>query len=180
MGPQEPPGALALIVPIRANLRESVEPATAHAAVPVRDLPFHVDDLLFTAGNLDEPIRKAMYRHGTSPLTRGELRQLKDTLHDGVFRSVDGHVAYAAELSRLHAPLLVMAGRADHIAPPDRVRPWVEHAGSQESTFEVLGQANAYHHDYGHLDMVVGTNAPDEVYPKIIGFLEEHGKEPSP
>ena len=56
--------------------------------------------------------------------------------------------------------------------------PGVEHAEA-ESTFEVLGQANAYHHDYGHLD-IVGTNAPDEVYPKIIGFLEEHGKEPSP
>lgn len=155
-------------------------PVLARASAPVRELPLHADDLLFASSNMDEPTREAMYRRGTAPLSRGELRQLRQTIRTGAFASVDGSVDYAASLAGLAVPLLVVAGRADHIAPPDRVRPWVEHAGSADKTFEVLGKANGYRHDYGHLDMAVGVDAPAEVHPLLVGFLAGRWSEPPP
>lgn len=147
-------------------------PAVSKMSAPIRELPMHADDILFAASNMDEPTREAMYRRGTSPFSRGELQQLGQTVRRGAFTSVDGDRDYARSLATLEVPLLVMAGRADHIAPPDRVRPWVEHAGSTDKTFEVLGKANGYRHDYGHLDMAVGVDAPSEVHPVLLGFLE--------
>lgn len=146
-------------------------PVVSKASAPIRELPLHADDLLFATSNMDEPTREAMYRRGTSPFSRGELQQLGQTVRTGRFASVDGTRDYATALADIDVPLLVIAGRADHIAPPDRVRTWVEHAGSPDKTFEVLGKANGYRHDYGHLDMAVGVDAPTEVHPVVLGFL---------
>lgn len=144
----------------------------ARAAAPFQDLPFHGDEILFNPENLDEPVRKLMYRHGTSAMTRGELGQLGTSLTEGRFVSADGSRDHAAALSVLDVPLLVVAGRADAIAPPDRVEPWTTNAASAERHFEVLGRANGHRHDYGHLDMVVGVDAPTDVHPLLIGFLD--------
>lgn len=155
-------------------------PALARLSAPVRDLPLHADDLLFASANMDESTREAMYRRGTAPLSRGELKQLQQTIQRGAFLSVDGSRDYTRALSDVDVPLLVIAGRADHIAPPDRVRPWVEHAGSVDKTFEVLGEANGFSHDYGHLDMAVGIDAPSEVHPILMGFLDGRWSDPRP
>lgn len=155
-------------------------PAVSRASAPIRDLPLHGDDLLFASSNMDEATREAMFRRGTAPLSRGELKQLGQTIRRGAFTSVDGSKDYATSLSGIDVPLLVIAGRADHIAPPDRVQPWVEHAGSEDLSFEVLGKANGFRHDYGHLDMAVGLDAPAEVHPLLMGFLDGRWPEPAP
>jgi hypothetical protein len=36
-----------------------------------------------------------------------------------------------------------------------------------------MGIAQGDRCDYGHIDLLMGVNAPDEVYPQIIDFLLE-------
>lgn len=147
-------------------------PAVARMTTPLRDLPMHGDDLLWDDDNVDEATRREMVRHGTGPFSRGEMRHFAATVRSGRFASADGERDYVGALAKLEVPLLVVAGRGDRVAPPDRVRPWMEHAGSTEKRWEVLGKANGYRHDYGHVDMAMGVTAPDEVHPLLVGFLE--------
>jgi pimeloyl-ACP methyl ester carboxylesterase len=146
-------------------------PAASRATAPLRELPFHGDDMLFNDNNVDEETRQALFRRGTAPMSRGELRQFAGTLAAGTFQSADGSRDYATSLSSLQVPLLVIAGRGDRIAPVDRVWPWMEHAGSASKQWEVLGRANGYRHDYGHVDMTMGIDAPTEVFPLVMEFL---------
>ena len=48
---------------------------------------------------------------------------------------------------------------------------------SKEVAFEVLSRANGYSHDYGHVDMLLGLTAADEVLPLLVDWLEERRNE---
>lgn len=147
-------------------------PMMADLAALMRHAPFRFDDILFSSDNLSPAARRLMYQQVVSPLTRGELRQFSGILQQGRFTSEDGSIDYLDALSRLRTPLLTIAGRADQVATADRVRPWVERAGSAEKRFVLAGRVNGFLHDYGHLDLTVGDDAAEEIYPLITGWFE--------
>ena len=66
----------------------------------------------------------------------------------------------------------MIAGRADRIAPADRVQPLLEQAGSAEKAYFLAGRISGLSHDYGHLDLVIGDDAAEEIYPRIVGWFE--------
>ncbi|RME28899.1 MAG: hypothetical protein D6798_01340 [Deltaproteobacteria bacterium] len=105
-------------------------------------------------------------------MSRGELRQLRAMMAGQGFRSADGAIDYAASLSTLDAPLLVIAGRGDRVAPPDRVAPYHDLAGSADKELVIASRANGFTHDYGHLDLAIGDSAAAEIYPRIIDWFE--------
>jgi len=131
-----------------------------------------IDSILYQPDNVDEATRLALYTRGASPLTRGELKQFGQAVDQGRFASMDGEIDYLEALERLRVPLLVIAGRADHIAPVDRVRPYYEAAGSAEKRFVVAGRAEGFSHDYGHCDLGMGNTAPTETFPLVIDWLK--------
>ncbi|MCK6506581.1 alpha/beta fold hydrolase [Myxococcota bacterium] len=147
-------------------------PALARAAALLDRSPLFVDALLFNPDNVSPEARKALYRNIVSPLSRGEVDQLRRMLDDGAFRSADGQVDYRAGLASLRVPLLVIAGRGDSVAPVDRVAPWIEASGSPVEELLVASRANGFRHDYGHLDLAMGDAAPEELYPRIVAWLE--------
>ena len=78
---------------------------------------------------------------------------------------------YAALLSRVGVPTLHVAGAQDLLAPPEAV----EHAKTLlggPCEILVAGRVSGFGDDYGHGDLVLGRRAPDELYPRIIAFLE--------
>jgi len=147
-------------------------PTLARMSAGLDRSPLFVDPFLFAPGSLTGPERKELYRTVVSPMSRGELRQLRDSLHSGHFASVDGSVDYLAALHQLYVPLLVIAGRGDHVAPVDRVAPFYEQAGSADKALVVAGRVNGFGHDYGHLDLALGDDAPREIHPRILAWLE--------
>ena len=71
---------------------------------------------------------------------------------------------YAAAFEALELPLLIIAGSADGLAPPEAVRPAYEHSDSPDKTFRVFPR--------GHIDIIVGRDAPLTVWPLILGWLK--------
>lgn len=141
-------------------------------------LPFHAEALLFNPDNLDRETQRAVFVQGTGPVSRGEMRHLLQTLRTGRFESMDGSRAYLAHLETLSVPLLVVAGRRDVVAPPDRVRPFFDAAGSPDKRWVLAGRDDGFLSDYGHLDLTLGTHAPAEIYPLVAAWLREHRREP--
>jgi fermentation-respiration switch protein FrsA (DUF1100 family) len=109
-------------------------------------------------------------------MVSGELRQFHQS-RDGWFYSADGQIRYDTVLSQVQLPMLFIAGRGDHIAPPDGVRSYYDAVGSPDKTFIVASRVNGFSADYGHLDLGLGDEAASEIYPRIRVFLEQSTQE---
>ena len=145
-------------------LRVVPAPMAGRLAADWRHLPLHADALLWSDDNLSDDARAAMMRSVVSPMSRHELAELRQILRSGRLPAADA-------LPRLQTPLRVIAGRGDRVAPPDRVLPYYEAAGSAEKSYILAGRAGGFRHDYGHLDLVVGDDAAAEIYPLITEWL---------
>jgi pimeloyl-ACP methyl ester carboxylesterase len=71
-------------------------------------------------------------------------------------------------MRRSRVPALFVAGGADQIAPPRTV----------EAAHALWGGEKRYRSfpGYGHVDLVFGRTAPDEVFPEIAAFLDAHAR----
>jgi pimeloyl-ACP methyl ester carboxylesterase len=142
--------------------------ARIQGALPGKVLP--VDDLLFN--DISEDMRTTMYRRIVSPMVGGELKQFGQSLRTGTFTAAGGTVDYGALLGRIETPTLVIAGRADRVAPPDRVLAYYQGVGAAEKAFVIAGRAYGFSVDYGHLDLPLGDHAQEEIFPLISEWVD--------
>lgn len=71
--------------------------------------------------------------------------------------------AKVADLRRIHAALLVFAGRTDQIAPPASVRAVLDAVGTKDKTFRLVPG--------GHMGIFAGANAPQFVWAPSAKWL---------
>jgi len=84
-----------------------------------------------------------------------------------------GDVPIGERLAALRAPLLVIGGNDDGLAPEDAVRALYERAGSRERALVVVGEDKKGAR-VGHIDLLVGRHAPTWVWPPLLAFLDAH------
>ena len=72
---------------------------------------------------------------------------------------------YVERFESLDIPLLVIAGDDDELAPPASVRPAFVRSASLDKTFRSL--------PFGHVDMLVGRDAPRHMWPLVERWLLE-------
>ena len=89
----------------------------------------------------------------------------------GAFASSDGSIDYRQNLRHVHTPVLAVAGACDRLAPPENVAIAHDLLASARKRLVVLGKAQHFSADYGHVDSVFGRQAPDEVYPLIADWV---------
>jgi polyhydroxyalkanoate synthase len=70
---------------------------------------------------------------------------------------------YAERFEKLNLPLLVVAGGEDDLAPPASVRAAYSRSRSLDKTYRVL--------PLGHIDLLVGRDAPLTTWPLVTGWL---------
>lgn len=145
-------------------LRVIPTPSVARFGRHLRRLPFHGDALLWSEDNFSDTARDLTFQAVPSPMTRREVRDLMDIVDSQ-------HFSAATALPSLDVPIRVIAGRADRIAPPDRVEAFYALAGSMEKDFVLAAKTNGFAHDYGHVDLVLGDAAQDEIYPLITEWF---------
>lgn len=75
--------------------------------------------------------------------------------------------AYHHALERFEVPLLVVAGTADQLAPPSSVRPAFEEVAASEKAWAEF--------DAGHSDLLLGRQAPQELWPLLRSWLQARG-----
>jgi pimeloyl-ACP methyl ester carboxylesterase len=80
--------------------------------------------------------------------------------------------SYTQNLSRFTAPLLVIAGGSDKMAPKADMQYVKNHVGSTDVSYLEFSKEAGYRADYGHLDLNIGIHAREEVYPKIYDWLK--------
>jgi pimeloyl-ACP methyl ester carboxylesterase len=147
-------GALALLAPFAGRV---AAPRVAHFTANLR--------------NLSPEAQRRLLVNVFAPIWRGVMAQLGDWLLHDAFRSADGKVDYRQAVSRLEAPVLVVGGTADVLAPPDVTRDYYALLSSPDKQLALFGRSYGHALEYGHGDLVVGQHATDEVYPVVRDFL---------
>jgi len=102
-----------------------------------------------------------------------KLRQLAQWSLTGEFLSCDGIIDYRANLSRIDTSALIIAGAADRLASPEMVRFAYDRIASAAKRYREFGVRSGDSADYGHVDLIFGRRAPEEVFPVIGDWIEQ-------
>jgi pimeloyl-ACP methyl ester carboxylesterase len=70
---------------------------------------------------------------------------------------------YAGSFEQLDAPLLVIAGTKDDLAPPASVVPAYERSRSRDKTYRSYPR--------GHIDLIMGKDSPQTIWPLIQAWI---------
>jgi predicted alpha/beta hydrolase len=82
---------------------------------------------------------------------------------------------YTDALARVRVPVLGVSGLGDRFfAPPRACRALVDMLGSDDATYIAAGTETGFSADFDHPGIVVSRAARDEVWPRVIAWLESH------
>ncbi len=118
--------------------------------------------------DVEGPALRGLMVDGVDDLHTGLLRQVARWVSTGHLCDRDDRFDYVAGLRGVRCPTLVVAAAGDNVCPPSAARPAADALGLDDSGWLELGA------DWGHLDPVLGRRAPDEVYDRLLAWLETH------
>jgi len=72
----------------------------------------------------------------------------------------------------LDAGELPAAGAADRLASPEMVRFAYDRINSPHKRYREFSVHTGDCADYGHVDLIFGRHAPEEVFPVVSGWIE--------
>ena len=148
-------------------------PFLAHIASLFHRTPAGIDTMLWGDNTMSTKVRKEMYRSIVSPMTPKELQQIAKTLSKEAYSPLEGDRSYAHVLQKQNIPALFLAGRADRVAPVDRVLGYYNQLGSTHKKCIILGKEYGFSINYGHLDYALAKAAPQEIFPLITQWISQ-------
>ncbi|HOX44931.1 MAG TPA: alpha/beta fold hydrolase [Myxococcota bacterium] len=167
--------AWSLVVQLQRFLPTLDQEAWGRRLVPVvRRIPRALRPFLrFLANpdNVDLETTADIFGHLVTNEAPALILQFADWVRAGEFRTADRSFSFTQHLARVHRPVLMVCGREDLMAPLQASARHLPRLGSQDVQRIVLSRANGFSADYGHGDLIIGRNAPVEVYPIVLAWL---------
>jgi pimeloyl-ACP methyl ester carboxylesterase len=127
--------------------------------------------LMHLPENISGEVLRRFMVNASANLAREELLQLGDWIKHDAFRSIDHRRDYRAELEKVRAPVLLVAGNKDLLAPPNAVKHAHDALGSSEKKLVVASRGHGDEANYGHLDLVMGLSAAKDVFPLVEAWV---------
>jgi len=93
-----------------------------------------------------------------------------------LFKKIVTTYSYKENMNKIETPLLAIAGNNDKAADPREVRFCSTNVNSQDVSYINFCKKDGYSIDYGHLDLNLGLNAKNEVYPYIYDWLKKRSE----
>lgn len=95
-------------------------------------------------------------------------------LGSGLFAPENGK-PYLEILPKSNVPMFIVGGTKDLMAPPDSVIAACQAAEhSAERKCRIFGKEAGCVEDYGHMDLLMGVRAEEEVFPHLLNWLNDH------
>ncbi len=131
--------------------------------------------LIYNPENTDGATQRRAMVNAVANFARNELLQYADWIRHDAFRSIDQRRDYRAELGRIDVPTLFIAGARDPLAAPDTIKETFDaFTGVTDKEFRICSRAQGMHVNYGHFDLLLGREAPEEIYPVVSKWLAGH------
>jgi pimeloyl-ACP methyl ester carboxylesterase len=131
-----------------------------------------IDQFYYTTRNVDDETIGRFYGYTLENPGKGALKQLDAYLATGHMLSADGRFDYAANLGRITAPTLMVAGEGDVMADIPSSLLTFNGLSSPDKTLLRFGKRDGHVDDYGHCDLVWSRHAPREIFPPLIDWLD--------
>jgi pimeloyl-ACP methyl ester carboxylesterase len=112
---------------------------------------------------IDAPVLHRVFASLADDVHPGVTRQGLEWLRQGYFCTADGCIDEEA-FCKIEKPLLLLAAGHDRVAPPASISHLRDMVCSKDVTLQVF-------ENYGHGSILIGRNAPDDVFPVIRGWL---------
>lgn len=122
---------------------------------------------------LDDPLLRRLFASLAEDIPPGILRLMLSWVRSGRLHSSDG-TPLEDGLERLMVPTLLIAGSKDTLAPPSAVKFVADRVGSDDVQYVVMGKERGCDVEYGHGGLLLGRQAPDEVFPVVERWLVRH------
>ena len=131
----------------------------------IADSPFYPLPIRgWHAGSLEPHVLEQHLRLAFDQAGIAELRNMFEWAADRRFGGESRD--YADKFEALNLPLLVISGSNDDLAPPASVRPAYERSRSKDKTYRTA--------PLGHIDLLVGRDAPLSTWPMISQWIAKH------
>lgn len=132
-----------------------------------------IEDLLFEKENMRDELVVRFFRKCIDDTSAGVVTQFSDSIREGEMMSSDRRYSYTGNMGRIKVPILLMGGSADGFVKEGELRAAYDKVSSRDKSVVIASKANGYSTDYGHCDLILGKNSESEVYPVILGWLDE-------
>ncbi|MCB9609271.1 MAG: alpha/beta hydrolase [Polyangiaceae bacterium] len=123
--------------------------------------------------NVEAPLNRRLHANAFETIPTALLEQLSSAFEPTGLSSRDGSVRYLEPRQALQTPTLLVAGSHDPQATLEAIRASATLLGDAAQVLE-LGRSQGCRDEYGHWDLLIGRRAPQEVWPKLLGWLEQH------
>lgn len=143
----------------------------AHVLAPFQGGDDPVQRLFYSPESTALVTWQRLLTYGTADTAGGTAIQLMELMKTGRFGSADGQHDFRADMAKITTPIIVVAGRLDRIAVAPAVKDGYRALGGPKEWL-LITRANGAAGEYGHMDLVIGERAGDEVWAKILAFLE--------
>ncbi len=130
-----------------------------------------VDGLLLNAQNCEPDVLSRMAKEAINDVPLKLVLELSHQMANGTI--AEGPYAYEHGLGQICVPVFAVGGSVDRIAPPESVAAAVAEMQTPDIRYREMGLRFGDRADYGHIDLLVGRHAPEEVFPLLLDFLEE-------
>ncbi len=133
--------------------------------------------LLWAKDNMTREILSHILEYAVESVPSSLILQIHDWLRHNHFVSRDGKINFMEKMHEITAPILMIAGTADSFTTVADIRlAFRRIPNAKKKELLVFGKSKGHKSDYGHIDLLLGKNAPQEVYPKILKWLEQHDR----
>jgi pimeloyl-ACP methyl ester carboxylesterase len=134
------------------------------------------DHVLYSKDNMTPEILKTMLHHAVESVPSSLILQIHDWFRHNYFSSRDRNINFMENLDQLMMPILMIVGSIDTFTPAADIRLAFRKLPNAEKTLMVFGKNRGHENEYGHIDLLLGKNAPKEVYPNILDWLMKHDR----
>ena len=133
-----------------------------------------IRQLGWTAGNADLSLLRTLMLTAVDDLPNSLLYEFAQWYEHKAMHDRYALFDFAEHLERITAPILIIAGNKDGLTPARDLECVYRAVASPDKSFRVIGKEYGFAHDYSHVDLVLGLHAPEDVYPLVLKWLDEH------
>jgi len=164
------------------KLARRVTPSEAGIRVPLKRLvgaagnlaamgAWFVDGTVLNKANMDRSVINLMAQEAIDDIPLKIFTELADRIYcDGEY---EGPYDFEECLHTIEIPMMIISGSVDRIAPPEAVFRSAGKVSCEDVRYREMGLRFGDSIDYGHIDLLVGRDAPREVFPLVLSFIAE-------
>ena len=166
------------------QLARKITPSETRIRVPLKRLvgaagnlaamgAWLVDGTVLNKANMDRSVINLMAQEAIDDIPLRIFKELGDRIFSSDDEPYEGPYNFEDRLGDITLPMMMISGSADRIAPPAAVFRSAAKVSSADLRYREMGLRFGDSIDYGHIDLLVGRDAPREVFPLVLSFIAE-------